>query len=147
MPISGEFGVATEKWRSAMKLVSVHRFSKVTKRTKRLSQLSLPETVHLNVTAVHSGKHFDVSKIAVRKIGQRVVRNQVYVVWICHRSVQEETTDQKDLSNLFRCTMTHNDSLILRMAVMDRAATSGVIPQQIQFVMHHSVSSLPFDAV
>ncbi|GFV95778.1 transposable element Tcb1 transposase [Trichonephila clavipes] len=49
----------------------------------------------------------------------------------------EETTDRRGRSHPPRCTTVHDDRGIVRMAVMDRAATLRTIAQQ----THHSVSA------
>ncbi|GFW14851.1 transposable element Tc3 transposase [Trichonephila clavipes] len=50
--------------------------------------------------------------------------------------------DRCDASHPFRCTTAHDDRKIVRMLVIDRAATSGTTAQQIQSIMHHSVSTV-----
>ncbi|GFS90985.1 transposable element Tcb2 transposase [Trichonephila clavipes] len=55
--------------------------------------------------------------------------------------MQEVTTHRRVRSHVPSCTNAHNDRRIVHMAVMDRAATSGTIAQQIQSVAHHSVSA------
>ncbi|GFX21931.1 transposable element Tcb1 transposase [Trichonephila clavipes] len=52
---------------------------------------------------------------------------------ICHHWMQEETTDRRGRSHSHRCTTARDYRRIVRMAVMDRAATSRTITQ-------HSVS-------
>ncbi|GFX81393.1 hypothetical protein TNCV_142431 [Trichonephila clavipes] len=56
---------------------------------------------------------------------------------ICHRWMQEETTDHRDLSDT-RCTTARDEKRIGRM---DRVATSRTIAQQTQSVTHHSMST------
>lgn len=79
--------------------------------------------------------------LSFREIGQRVGRNQATVMRICNRWMQEGTTDRRGRSHPPRCTTARDDRHIVRMAVMDRAATSRTIAQQIQSVTHHSVSA------
>ncbi|GFW69696.1 transposable element Tcb1 transposase [Trichonephila clavipes] len=38
--------------------------------------------------------------LSFREIGERVGRNQATVMWICHRWMQEETTDRRGQSHL-----------------------------------------------
>ncbi|GFS89885.1 transposable element Tcb1 transposase [Trichonephila clavipes] len=59
-------------------------------------------------------------------------------MWICHHWMQEEMTNRRGRSHLPRCT---TDWWIVRMEMMDRAAISRTIAQQIQSVTHHSVSA------
>ncbi|GFX73225.1 transposable element Tc1 transposase [Trichonephila clavipes] len=54
--------------------------------------------------------------------------------------MQEEMTYQRGQSQPPRCTTARDDRWIVRMAVMDRAASSRIIAQQIQSVTHHSMS-------
>ncbi|GFW93691.1 transposable element Tcb1 transposase [Trichonephila clavipes] len=79
--------------------------------------------------------------LSSREIGQRVGRNQATVMWICHRWMQEDTTDRRGQSHSPRCTVTSDDRLIVSMAGTDTAATSRTIAQQIQSVTLHSVSA------
>ncbi|GFW06610.1 transposable element Tc1 transposase [Trichonephila clavipes] len=60
---------------------------------------------------------------------------------ICHNWMQEETTDRRGRSHPPRCTTVRDDKRIVCMAVIDYAATSRTMAQQIQSVMHHSVSA------
>ncbi|GFS51451.1 transposable element Tc1 transposase [Trichonephila clavipes] len=60
-------------------------------------------------------------------------------MWICHRWMQEETTGRLHPP---LCTPGRVDRRILRMAVMNCAAVSRTIAQQIQSITHHSVSAL-----
>ncbi|GFS56930.1 transposable element Tcb1 transposase [Trichonephila clavipes] len=66
--------------------------------------------------------------------------NQATVMRICHFWMQEET-DQRGRSLSSRCTTVRDEKRIVHMAVMDRAATSRIIAQQIQSVTHHSMSA------
>ncbi|GFS82618.1 transposable element Tcb1 transposase [Trichonephila clavipes] len=76
-----------------------------------------------------------------REISQHVGRNQATVLWVCHRWMQEETTDRQGRSHSPHCDTARDDRRIVRMEVMDRAATSRIIAQQIQSVTHHLVSA------
>ncbi|GFS84650.1 hypothetical protein TNCV_4607691 [Trichonephila clavipes] len=55
--------------------------------------------------------------------------------------MQEETMDRRDRSHPHRFTTASDDMRIVRTAVMDRAATSRTIAQQIPSVTHHSASA------
>ncbi|GFX31902.1 transposable element Tc3 transposase [Trichonephila clavipes] len=66
-----------------------------------------------------------------REIGGDVGRNQATVMRICHRWVQEETTDQLGRSHRSRWSTARDDRRIVRMTVMDHAVTSRTIPQQL----------------
>ncbi|GFS73026.1 hypothetical protein TNCV_391451 [Trichonephila clavipes] len=55
--------------------------------------------------------------------------------------MQEETMDRRGRSHSPRCTTACDDRQIVRMEVMDRAATLRAIAQQIMSVTLHSVSS------
>ncbi|GFV77078.1 transposable element Tc1 transposase [Trichonephila clavipes] len=79
--------------------------------------------------------------LSFRKIDPRVGRNKATVMRICHSWIQEETTDQWGRSHPPRCTTAHDDRRIVRMAIMDRAATSRTLAKQIQSVTHVSVSA------
>ncbi|GFS94635.1 transposable element Tc1 transposase [Trichonephila clavipes] len=63
-------------------------------------------------------------RLSFREIGQLVGRNQATVMWICHHWMQEETKDRRCQSHPLQCTTAHDGRRILRMEVMDRAATS-----------------------
>ncbi|GFU96758.1 transposable element Tcb1 transposase [Trichonephila clavipes] len=80
-----------------------------------------------------------------REIDQRARRNQETVMRICHRWMQEETTDRRGRSHPHRCTTICNDRRIIPMPVMDSAATSRTKAQQIH--THHSVSARTIDVV
>ncbi|GFV82484.1 hypothetical protein TNCV_3982761 [Trichonephila clavipes] len=54
-------------------------------------------------------------------------------------AMQEETTGREGRSRPPRCPTACDDRRNVRMAVMDRAATSKTIAQQIQTVTHHSM--------
>lgn len=79
--------------------------------------------------------------LSFREIGDRVGRNQATVMRICNRWMQEGTTDRRDRLHPPRCTTTRDDRHIVRMAVMDRSATSRTISQQIRSVAQQSVSA------
>ncbi|GFY32926.1 uncharacterized protein TNCV_2876751 [Trichonephila clavipes] len=59
--------------------------------------------------------------LSFREIGQRVGRNQATVMRFCHRWMQEEMMDR---SHPPRSTAAPDDRRILRMTVMDLAASS-----------------------
>ncbi|GFU76739.1 transposable element Tc1 transposase [Trichonephila clavipes] len=88
---------------------------------------------------------FDQGRIAVyrkygltfREIGQHVGRKKATAMRIYHRWMQEETMDRRGRLHPPRYTTDRDDSRIVCMVVMDRAATS----QQIQSVTRHSVSA------
>ncbi|GFV82824.1 transposable element Tcb1 transposase [Trichonephila clavipes] len=75
------------------------------------------------------------------ELGQRIGRNQATVMRICPRWIQEKTTEQRGQSPPSRCATAREDRRIVRMAVMDHAATSRTIAQRIQSVTHHSECS------
>ncbi|GFV84561.1 transposable element Tc1 transposase [Trichonephila clavipes] len=75
------------------------------------------------------------------KIGSRVGRNQITVIWICDCWMQEGTTDRRGRSRPPQCTTAREDRQIVRMAVTDRSVTSRTVAQHIEFVTHHSVSA------
>ncbi|GFY00327.1 transposable element Tc3 transposase [Trichonephila clavipes] len=79
--------------------------------------------------------------LSFREIGQRVGRDQTIFLLIFHHSVQEETADRRDRSYSPCCTTARDDRRIVCMEEMDQEATSRTVAQQIQSVMHHSVSS------
>ncbi|GFU33937.1 hypothetical protein TNCV_656111 [Trichonephila clavipes] len=55
--------------------------------------------------------------------------------------MQEETTNQCGRSNTPHCATAYDNRRIVRMAVMDNAATSRTIAQQIQSFTHHTESA------
>ncbi|GFV60628.1 transposable element Tcb1 transposase [Trichonephila clavipes] len=73
--------------------------------------------------------------------GSRVGRNQTTVMRICHRWMQEGTTDRRGRSHPPQCTTSREDRRIVRMAVADRLVTSRTVAQHIESVTHHSVSA------
>ncbi|GFW63575.1 transposable element Tcb1 transposase [Trichonephila clavipes] len=58
-----------------------------------------------------------------RQIGSRVGRNQTTVMRICHRWMQEGTTDRRGRSHPLQCTTAREDGQIVLMAVTDRSVT------------------------
>ncbi|GFV25927.1 transposable element Tcb1 transposase [Trichonephila clavipes] len=80
-------------------------------------------------------------EVSFREIGQHVGQNKATVMWICHRWMQEETSDRWGRSHPLRFTTAHDDRRIAHLTVMDHAATSRIIAQLIQSVTHHSVSA------
>ncbi|GFY13569.1 transposable element Tcb1 transposase [Trichonephila clavipes] len=76
----------------------------------------------------------------LRKIGNRVGRNQTTVMRICDRWMQKGTTDRRGPSHPLQCTTSREDRQIVRMAVTDRSVTSQTVAQHIS-VTHHSVSA------
>ncbi|GFU58298.1 transposable element Tc1 transposase [Trichonephila clavipes] len=60
---------------------------------------------------------------------------------ICHHWIQKETTDRESRLHPPCCTSAHGDRRTVRMAVMDPAATSRTIAQQIQSFTYPSVST------
>ncbi|GFT67260.1 transposable element Tcb1 transposase [Trichonephila clavipes] len=79
--------------------------------------------------------------LSFREIGSRVGRNQTTVMLIYDRWVQEGTTDRCGRSHPPKCTTSHEDTQIVRMAVPDRSVTSRTLAQHIESVTHHSVSA------
>ncbi|GFW27344.1 HTH_Tnp_Tc3_2 domain-containing protein [Trichonephila clavipes] len=55
--------------------------------------------------------------------------------------MQEGTTDRSGRSHSPQCTISREDRQIVRMAVMDRSATSPTVAQHVESVTHHSVSA------
>ncbi|GFV86355.1 transposable element Tcb1 transposase [Trichonephila clavipes] len=84
-------------------------------------------------------------ELPFREIGQRVGCNQATVMWICHRWMQEKTMDRRSQSPLPRCITDREGRWIVHIAVMDCAATSRTVAQQIQSVTHHSMSTRTID--
>ncbi|GFU95760.1 transposable element Tcb1 transposase [Trichonephila clavipes] len=79
--------------------------------------------------------------LSFREIGSRVGRNQITVMWICDRWMQEGTTDRRVRLHPPQCTTSREDRKIVRMAVTDRSVISRTIAQHIESVTHHSVSA------
>ncbi|GFV71323.1 transposable element Tcb1 transposase [Trichonephila clavipes] len=77
-----------------------------------------------------------------RQISSRVGRNQITVMRICDRWMQEGTTDRHGRSHPPQCTTSREDRQIARMAVTDRSVTSRTVAHRIESVTHHSVSAL-----
>ncbi|GFV00168.1 transposable element Tcb1 transposase [Trichonephila clavipes] len=73
----------------------------------------------------------------LKEIGQRVGRNQATVCDADLSSLDAGGNDGADRTHL----VAHHDRRILRLAVMNCAATSRTVAQQIQSVTHHSVSA------
>ncbi|GFT09295.1 uncharacterized protein LOC103524116 [Trichonephila clavipes] len=65
----------------------------------------------------------DLNCIVKREIGQRIGRNQANVIRICHRWIKEEMKGRRGRSHPPLCTTARDDRWIVRMAVMDHAAT------------------------
>ncbi|GFS61725.1 hypothetical protein TNCV_2169511 [Trichonephila clavipes] len=61
------------------------------------------------------------------EIDQRVGQNPANVMWICHRWMQEVTTDRRGQLHSPRCATVHEDKWIVCIAMMDRAAASRTI--------------------
>ncbi|GFV17040.1 uncharacterized protein TNCV_655931 [Trichonephila clavipes] len=104
--------------------------------TRGRHRVSFNEVFELDRGRITAFRDFGFS---FREIGQHVGRNQAIVMGICHRWVQEETTDRRGQLHSPRCTTAHEDKRIVCIAVMDRAATSRTMVQQILSVSHHSV--------
>ncbi|GFY02970.1 transposable element Tcb1 transposase [Trichonephila clavipes] len=79
--------------------------------------------------------------LSFREIGSRVGRNQITVMRICDRWMQESTMDRRGRSHPPQCTTSREDRQMVRMAVTDRSVTSRTIEQHIEYVKHHSVSA------
>ncbi|GFS96762.1 transposable element Tcb1 transposase [Trichonephila clavipes] len=79
--------------------------------------------------------------LSFREIGSRVGRNQTNVMRICHRWMQEYTTDRRGRSHPPQGTTSREDRQIVRMTVTDRSVTSRTVAQHIESVTHHSVSA------
>ncbi|GFY03915.1 hypothetical protein TNCV_1196941 [Trichonephila clavipes] len=78
---------------------------------------------------------FNIHALYNGEIGQGVGRNEAIVMRICHRSMQEE----KRIDDPTHIVVPLH--VIASMAVMNRAATSRTIAQQIQPETHDSVST------
>ncbi|UYV61960.1 hypothetical protein LAZ67_1007174 [Cordylochernes scorpioides] len=76
-------------------------------------------------------------RLSFREIGSRVGRNQITVMWICDRWMQEVTTDQRVRSHPPQCTTLRADREIVRMVVTDRSVTSRTVAQHIQSITRH----------
>ncbi|GFT32014.1 transposable element Tcb1 transposase [Trichonephila clavipes] len=68
--------------------------------------------------------------LSFREIGSRVGRNQIIVMRICDRWIQEGTTDRSGRSHPHQCTTSREDRQIVCIAVTDRSVTSQTIAQQ-----------------
>ncbi|GFU57674.1 uncharacterized protein TNCV_3638291 [Trichonephila clavipes] len=79
--------------------------------------------------------------LSFREIGSRVGRNQITVMRICERWMQEGTTNRRGRSHPSQCTTSREDRQILRRAVTDDSVTSRTVAQHIESVTHHSVSA------
>ncbi|GFX36116.1 transposable element Tcb1 transposase [Trichonephila clavipes] len=79
--------------------------------------------------------------LSFREIGSRVRRNQTIVMRICDRWMQEGTMDRRGRSHPPQCTTSREDKQIVRMAVTDRSVTLRTIAQNIESVIHHSMSA------
>ncbi|GFS72230.1 transposable element Tcb1 transposase [Trichonephila clavipes] len=71
-----------------------------------------------------------------KEIGSRVGRNQTTVMRICHRRMQEGTTDRRSRSHPPQCTTSCEDRQIVRMAVTDRSVSSRTVAPHIECVTH-----------
>ncbi|GFW48818.1 transposable element Tcb1 transposase [Trichonephila clavipes] len=80
-------------------------------------------------------------ELSFREIGSRVGRNQITVMRICYRWMQEGTMGRHDRSHPPQCTTSREARQIVCMAVTDRSVTSRTIAQHIESVTHHSVSA------
>ncbi|GFW31486.1 transposable element Tcb1 transposase [Trichonephila clavipes] len=79
--------------------------------------------------------------LSFREIGSRVGRNQITVMQICDRWMQEGTMNRRGRSHPPQCTTSHEDRQIVRIAVTDSSITSRTLAQHIESVTHHSVSA------
>ncbi|GFY02673.1 transposable element Tcb1 transposase [Trichonephila clavipes] len=79
--------------------------------------------------------------LSFREIGSRVGRNQITVMGICDRWMQEGTKDRRGRSHPSQCTTSRENRPIVRMAVTDCSVTSRTIAQHIESVTHHSMSA------
>ncbi|GFU57670.1 transposable element Tcb1 transposase [Trichonephila clavipes] len=75
------------------------------------------------------------------EVGSRVGRNQITVMRICERWMQEGTTNRRGRSHPSQCSTSREDRQILRRAVTDDSVTSRTVAQHIESVTHHSVSA------
>ncbi|UYV65995.1 hypothetical protein LAZ67_3006105 [Cordylochernes scorpioides] len=82
--------------------------------------------------------------LSYREIGSSVGRNQITVMRICDRWMQEGMKDRRVRSHPPQCTTSRADRQIVRMAVTDRSVTARTVAQHIQSVTHHLVSSRTF---
>ncbi|GFX40883.1 transposable element Tcb1 transposase [Trichonephila clavipes] len=79
--------------------------------------------------------------LSFRAIGSRVGRNQTTVMRICDRWMQEGTKDRRGRSHPLQCTTSREDRQIVHMEMMDSSVISRTVAQDIESVMHHSVSA------
>ncbi|GFU53142.1 transposable element Tcb1 transposase [Trichonephila clavipes] len=79
--------------------------------------------------------------LSFREIGSRVGRNQTTVMRIWGCWMQESTMDRRGRSHPPQCTTSREDRQVVRMAVTDHSVTSRTVAQNIESVMHHSVSA------
>ncbi|GFY17181.1 transposable element Tcb1 transposase [Trichonephila clavipes] len=106
-----------------------------------------PCTIHTAVATFLLTIHIDylyfrfAFRSNTREIGSRVGRNRTTVMRICHRCMQEGTTDRLGRSHPHQCTTSYEDRQIVRMAVTDLSVTSRTVAQPIEYATHHSVSA------
>ncbi|GFU10173.1 transposable element Tcb1 transposase [Trichonephila clavipes] len=79
--------------------------------------------------------------LSFREIGSRVGRNQITVMRMCDRWMEEGMTDRRGRSHPPQCTTSRENRQIVRMAVTDRSVPSRSVAQRIESVTHHSVSA------
>ncbi|GFW16713.1 transposable element Tcb1 transposase [Trichonephila clavipes] len=110
---------------------------------RQLQRHTQPELKPVTITDQVQPALNSLPQIGIRylEIGSRVGRNQTTVIRICHRLMQEGTTDQRGRSHPPQCTTSCEERKIVRMAVTDRSVTSRTIAHHIESVTHHSVSA------
>ncbi|GFW02488.1 transposable element Tcb1 transposase [Trichonephila clavipes] len=79
--------------------------------------------------------------LSFSEIGSRVGRNQINVMRIWDRWMQDGTTDRRGRSHPPQSPTSREGRQIVRMAVTDRSVTSRTVAQHIESVTHHSVSA------
>ncbi|GFW56377.1 transposable element Tc3 transposase [Trichonephila clavipes] len=82
---------------------------------------------HTNHVILFFVNRFFFEICSTEEIGQSVGRNQATGMRICHHWMQEKTTDRRCRSTPSRGTTALDDRRIVRMVVLDRAATSRTI--------------------
>ncbi|GFV48435.1 transposable element Tcb1 transposase [Trichonephila clavipes] len=100
-------------------------------------------------SAFHQVSEFDRGRIVAnrdcglsfREIGSRVARNQITVMRISDRWMQESTTDRRGRSHPLQYTTSCEDRQIVRIEVTDHSVASRTVAQYIDSVTHHSVSA------
>ncbi|GFX49606.1 transposable element Tcb1 transposase [Trichonephila clavipes] len=79
--------------------------------------------------------------LSFRQISRHVGRNQITVIRLCDRWMQDGTTNRRGQSHPPQRTSSLEDRQIVLMAMTDHSVTSQTAVQHIKFVTHHSVTA------